>query len=77
MSERDGPEELTPAEQALEHHLELLRSHVPAPPVTMDRRIIRRARWQRSLRRPLLTFGHFAAAIRDGVRLLMIPPKHR
>jgi hypothetical protein len=33
--------------------------------------IVRTARWQRAVRRPLLAFAALAAAIGDGVRLLL------
>jgi hypothetical protein len=77
MSDPDTPEDLTPAEQALDGHLALLRSDAPQPPATMDLQIVRRARWQRSVRRPLFTIGHFVAAIRDGIRLLLVPADRR
>jgi hypothetical protein len=73
----EPPDELTPAEQALEGHLELLRGAVLAPSQSMDYQILRRARWQRTVRRPLLTIGHFAEAVRDSIRLLFMPPNHR
>ena len=72
MSDPDTPEDLTPAEQALGRHLALLRFDAPRPPAAMDRQIMHRARWQRSVRQPLLTIGHFAAAIRDGIRVLLV-----
>ena len=78
MSDPNEPaEDLSPAERALEHHLTLLRGDIPAPPASMDHQILRRARWQRTVRRPLLTVGHFAEAVRDGIRLLLAPPKPR
>ena len=78
MSEpSDPPEDLTPAEQALEGHLTLLTRDLPDPPQSMDDRILHRVRWQRSVRRPLLTIGHFAEAVRDSIRLLLMPPRHR
>ena len=78
MSDPDGQsEELTPAERALERLLLLLRDEGPEPPASMDHQILRRARWQRTVRRPLLTVGHFAEAVRDGFRLLLAAPKHR
>jgi hypothetical protein len=73
MSDPDTPEDQTPAERALDGHLALLRSDAPRPPSTMDHQIVRRARWQRSVRQPLLAIGHFASAIRDGIRLLLVP----
>ena len=77
MSDADAPEEFTAVEQALEGHLELLRAEPPAAPAALDHRIIRSARWQRTVRRPLLTIGHFAEAVRDAIRLLFMPPDHR
>jgi hypothetical protein len=77
MTDPEGPDQLTPAERSLTKHLELLRSDPPVAPQTMDSRIVRSARWQRSLRRPLLTIEHFAGAIRDGLRLLLMPTDHR
>ena len=70
----EPPDKLTPAEAALEAHLELLRGEYAAPPASMDRQVLARARWQRSIRRPLITIGHFAETVRDGLRLLLMPP---
>jgi hypothetical protein len=77
MNGSDPPEDLTPAERALERHLELLCLDGPVPPVGMDRHIIHRARWQRTIRRPLLILGHFARAFGDGLRLLFAPAGQR
>ena len=77
MSDSHEPEMMTPAEHALEVHLDLLRSDAPTAPPSMDRQIIRRVRWQRSARRPLLIIGHFAATFLDGLRLLVSRPDHR
>ena len=73
----DAPDELSAAERALEQHLALLRVEQPVPPSAMDSHIIRTARWQRTIRRPLVTMGHLVAAVRDGIRLLIVPADHR
>ncbi len=77
MTESGGPDQPTPAERSLIQHLELLRSDPPVAPLAMESRIVRSARWQRTIRRPLLTIGHFAGAIREGLRLLLMPTDHR
>ena len=77
MTDPNGPDELTAAERSLTQHLQLLRADPPIAPPTLDVRIVRSARWQRTIRRPLLTIGHFAGAIRDGLRLLLMPTDHR
>lgn len=70
-----GPEEpaeaLNPAERRLDEYLELLRSDAPTPPAPLVGKIVRAARWQRTLRRPLVAVGALAAAVGDGVRLLL------
>ena len=77
MTDPDGPDELTAAEHSLTQHMELLRVDPPVAPPTLGSRVARSARWQRAIRRPLLTIGHFAGAIRDGLRLLLMPTDHR
>ena len=77
MTDPPGPDELTPVERSLGRHLELLRAEPPLAPRRLDAHIIRSARWQRSIRRPLITFGRFAGALRDGIRLLLAPADPR
>jgi hypothetical protein len=76
MSDDDSAaEDLGPAERRLFEHLELLRAAPPAAAPEMIERIIRRARWQRVIRDPLLLIGSVAAAIGDGLLLLVGPPE--
>jgi hypothetical protein len=70
MSGSDQSADLSPAERSLDEHLQLLRSDPPAAPGTLVSRVVRTARWQRAIRRPLMTAGAIAGAITDGVRLL-------
>ncbi len=77
----NGPQEpreaLTPAERGLHEHLEVLRLDAPPPPSSMVAQVVRAARWQRAVRRPLLAVGALAAAVLDGVRLLFGSPTGR
>jgi hypothetical protein len=68
---REPSEELTPTERRLKEHLELLRTDPPTGSALMVTQIVWAARWQRAVRRPLLAFAALAAAISDGVRLLL------
>jgi hypothetical protein len=67
----EPPETLSPAERRLGDHLALLRTEAPQPPGTMVSTILHNARWQRALRRPLLTIAALAASVAEGVRLLL------
>ncbi len=71
------PEALSPAERRLHHHLELLKADAPPSPPSMVPKIVRAARWQRVARRPLLAIGALAAALGDGIRLLLGSPTGR
>jgi hypothetical protein len=64
-------EELSPVEWRLREHLTLLRAGSPVSDPAMVARIVRRARSQRAIRGPLRALGHLAAALGDGVRLLL------
>jgi hypothetical protein len=70
VSPDEEQEQLTPVEQRLEEHLAILRG-APASPQTLTVRVIRDARWQRSLRTPMLAVAHIAAAVADTIRQLM------
>ncbi len=74
---QEPPEAMTPAERGLHGHLELLRVDAPPAPSSMVAKIVRAARWQRAVRRPLLAMGALAAAVIDGVRLLFGSPTSR
>ena len=74
MTDSDVPaEHLSPAEQRLFQHLELLRASPPTAAPDLILRIVRRARWQRAIRGQLILVGAVASAIGDGLRLLLRP----
>lgn len=70
----DTSDELTPAERRLHEHLAVLRDDAPQAPPTMVRRVVRSARWQRAIRRPLLAIGALSATVGHALRLLLKPP---
>ncbi len=73
----EPPEPLTPAERGLDRHLQLLRTDAPSPPAPMVANIVKAARWQRAVRRPLLVVGTLAATVSDAIRLLLGSPSNR
>jgi len=76
MSDHDNPdEELSPAERRLSEHLELLRTSPPSAAPELIARIIRRMRWQRAIRGPLVLVGAVASAFADGLGLLLRRPE--
>jgi hypothetical protein len=78
MSEDDNPaEDLSPAEQRLSEHLELLRASPPSAAAEMVVRIVRRARWQAAIREPMVLVGTVAAAIAESLGMLLKPPVGR
>lgn len=74
MSADETGEEFTPAERRLAEHLELLRSSPPITTPQLVPRVIRGVRWQRAVRDPLLLVGAVAAALLEGVGVLLKPP---
>lgn len=65
-----GPEELTPAEARVSDLLHQLAT--PAPPSTaLVRRVVRTARWQRTVRSALSAAGNVVAAVADGLTALL------
>jgi hypothetical protein len=66
----EDPEELTAAERGLATHLALLKDGIEAPD-SLASRIMRTARWQRSVRSPLLAVAHLASAALETIRLLI------
>jgi hypothetical protein len=74
---REPDDTLSVAEQALRRQLELLRDDPPTPSSALSTRVVRAARWQRAVRRPLMTIGVLAGAVRDGVALLLVSRKRR
>ncbi len=73
----EPPEPLSPAERRLEQHLQLLRSDAPRPPAALVANIVKAARWQRAVRRPLLVVGTLATTVSDAIRLLLDSPSNR
>ena len=70
MNSEEERDELTPAERGLAGHLTLLQDR-PEPPASLTAHIVHTARWQRSVRSPLLAAAHFFSAIAEGLRLLL------
>ncbi len=70
----DTPDELSPAEQRLHEHLAVLREDAPPAPTTIVKRVVRSARWQRAIRRPLQAIGALSATVGHALRLLLKPP---
>jgi hypothetical protein len=74
MSDDENPaDELTAAERRLSEHLELLRASPPTSAPELITRIVRCARWQRTIRDPLVLAGAVAVAIGEALSLLSGP----
>jgi hypothetical protein len=74
LSDAGNPtDDLTAAERRLYEHLELLRSGAPTAGPELIPRIVRRARWQQTIRDPLIFVGAVALAINEGLSLLSGP----
>ena len=71
MTAGENPDDLTPAERRLAHHLQLLRASSPTATSSLVPRVIRGVRWQRAVRDPLLFVGAVAAALAESLGLLM------
>ncbi|MBV9197087.1 MAG: hypothetical protein JO168_23375 [Solirubrobacterales bacterium] len=72
MTDHEPPaEDLTLAERRLREHLKVFTAERPEPAPSLAVAVVRTARWQRSVRAPLQAVGRFAAAIGDGLRLLI------
>ncbi len=70
MNSGEEPEELTAAERGLAAHLTLLQDG-PEAPASLTRQIVRTARWQQSVRSPLLAIAHLVSAAMETIRLLV------
>jgi hypothetical protein len=70
-------DELTPAERRLTEHLELLRASPPTVAPGLVPQVIRGVRWQRGIRDPLLLVGAVAAAVAEGLSVLIKRPAGR
>ncbi len=73
----DDHDQLSPAEQRLHEHLEVLRQDAPQASDATVSRIVRSARWQQAIRRPLLAIVSLTATIGHALRLLIKPPAGR
>ncbi len=71
------PDELTAAERGLRDHLQLLRQDAPRASTAIVSRVVRSARWQRAIRRPLLAIGALTATVGEALRLLIKAPGER
>jgi hypothetical protein len=67
MNDAPGPSE---ADRRLDQHLELLRSDPPEPGTALVPRVVRTARLQRVLRRPVKAVIALAATVAGGVAAL-------
>ena len=65
------PDEMTPAARRLDAYLETLRTDPPRADAALVPKIVRRARWQRTIRAPLHAAGTLLGAIADGIALLI------
>ena len=71
MSADPPPDDLTPAERRVREYLQGLRLDGGAVPASLAGSVVRTARWQRAVRTPLHAAGVLAAAVADGVRLVL------
>jgi uncharacterized membrane protein len=71
MSADPPPDDLTPAERRVREYLSALRLDEVAGPTSLSGAVVRTARWQRAVRTPLHAAGMLAAALADGVRLVL------
>ena len=70
-------DELTAAERRLSEHFELLRASPPIVAPGLVPRVLRGVRWQRAIRDPLVLVGAVAAAVAEGLSVLVKPPAGR
>lgn len=71
MSAPEADEELSAAERRLVEHLEIVRASPSRGELALRRPVVRRARWQRSLREPLQLIGRLATALVGGLAGLL------
>jgi hypothetical protein len=67
----DDEDRLSPEEERVREVLAALREDEPEGAEAMRERVAGILRWQRPLRRALVTFGTFADALAGGVRALV------
>jgi hypothetical protein len=59
------------SEDRVAEYLGELRDEPPAPGTGLTSSIVRRARWQQAVRRPVKAVGALAAAVGDGLALVL------
>ena len=62
---------LSPAEQRLSHHLQMLRAHAPEPSAQLSAAVVDSVRWQREVRPYLVVTGGLAAAVGAGAGVVL------
>lgn len=62
---------MSESEDRVSEYLAELRDEPPAPGTRLTPSIVRRARWQQAVRRPVKAVGALAAALGDGVALVL------
>jgi hypothetical protein len=77
MTGSENADARSPAERRLAQHLQLLRASPPTATPDLVRRVIRGVRWQRAVRDPLVFVGAVAAALVEGLGLLLKPRRGR
>jgi len=71
VSTDDDGDQLTPAERRVSGFLRGLAEDAPVPGASLAAGVVRKARWQRTVRTPLRAAGGLAAALVDGVRMAL------
>jgi hypothetical protein len=65
----EDDEQLPPAERRVREFLAALGADAPRPDAVLASVVVRKARWQRTVRGPLRAAGGLAAALVEGVRM--------
>ena len=71
------PDEQSPATRQLESYLGTLREDQPRSDPDLVPHIVRRARWQRTIRTPLRAVGSLLGALADGLEAFLGPSQRR
>lgn len=62
---------MSEADDRVSEYLRELREEPPAPATGLTRQVVRAARWQQAVRRPAKAVGALAAALGDGLTLVL------
>jgi hypothetical protein len=71
MNPDAGPDAASPAEEQLLRHLHVLRSHPPHPASSLTEAVLRRARWQATVRPYALAAGRLVGGMGDSARIML------